>query len=75
MLKYIFLFIIIFLQPSFLEAESIQQIKIVHINRVVERAPTIYSINPEIINNGILGSRMVLRIITLLVSLLIKNLN
>ena len=58
MLKYIFLFIIIFLQPSFLEAESIQQIKIVHINRVVERAPTIYSINPEIINNGILGSRM-----------------
>jgi len=58
MLKYIFLFIIIFLQSSFLEAENIQQIKIVHINRVVEREPTIYSINPEIINNGILGSRM-----------------
>ena len=39
-------------------AAEIQQIKIVHLNRIIEREPTIYSINPEIINNGILGSRM-----------------
>ena len=39
-------------------AVEIQQIKIVHLNRIIEREPTIYSINPEIINNGILGSRM-----------------
>ena len=37
---------------------DIQQIKIVHLNRIIEREPTIYSINPEIKNNGILGSRM-----------------
>ena len=39
-------------------AAEIQQIKIVHLNRIIEREPTIYSINSEIINNGILGSRM-----------------
>ena len=39
-------------------AAEIQQIKIVHLNRIIEREPTIYSINPEIIKNGILGSRM-----------------
>ena len=39
-------------------AAEIQLIKIVHLNRIIEREPTIYSINPEIINNGILGSRM-----------------
>ena len=39
-------------------AAEIQQIKIVHLNRIIEREPTIYSINPEIINNGILGTRM-----------------
>ena len=39
-------------------AAEIQQIKIVHLNRIIERSPTIYSINPEIVNNGILGSRM-----------------
>ena len=39
-------------------AAEIQQIKIVHLNKVIEREPTIYSINPEIANNGILGSRM-----------------
>ena len=39
-------------------AAEIQQIKIVHLNKIIEREPTIYSINPEIINNGILGSRM-----------------
>ncbi len=54
-------FLIFFLFFSFifpLQSEDIQQIKIVHLNRIIERAPTIYSINPEIINNGILGSRM-----------------
>ena len=30
----------------------------VHLNRVIEREPTIYSINPEVIDNGILGSKM-----------------
>ena len=39
-------------------AAEIQQIKIVHLNKIIEREPTIYSINPEIIKNGILGSRM-----------------
>ena len=54
-------FLIFFLFFSFvfpLQSEDTQQIKIVHLNRIIERAPTIYSINPEIINNGILGSRM-----------------
>ena len=41
-----------------LMSAEIQQINIVHINRVIEREPTIYSINPEIVDNGILGSRM-----------------
>ena len=40
------------------KSENVQQIKIVHMNRIIERAPTIYSINPEIKNNGTLGSRM-----------------
>ena len=55
------LFYIIFFYFFFifsLGAADIQQIKIVHLNKIIERAPTIYSINPEIINNGILGSRM-----------------
>ncbi len=54
-------FLIFFLFFSFvfpLQSEDTQQIKIVHLNRIIERAPTIYSINPEIMNNGILGSRM-----------------
>ena len=56
----IFLFSII-LFFSFIQtlmAAEIQQINIVHMNRTIEREPTIYSINPEIVNNGILGSRM-----------------
>ena len=39
-------------------SENVQQIKIVHLNKIIEREPTIYSINPEVKNNGILGSRM-----------------
>ncbi len=39
-------------------SEDIQKIQIVHFNKIIEREPTIYSINPEIKNNGILGSRM-----------------
>ena len=52
---------IIFLFFNFISiglSADIQQIKIVHLNRIIEREPTIYSINPEIVNNGILGSRM-----------------
>jgi len=57
----IFFFVLFFLFCNLIvpaKSENIQQIKIVHINRIIERAPTIYSINPEIKNNGILGSRM-----------------
>ena len=56
-----FFFVLFFLLCNLIvpaKSENIQQIKIVHINRIIERAPTIYSINPEIKNNGILGSRM-----------------
>ena len=53
---YIISFYFLFIFSIF--AAEIQQIKIVHLNRIIEREPTIYSINPEIINNGILGSRM-----------------
>ena len=56
-----FFFVLFFLFCNLIvptKSENIQQIKIVHINRIIERAPTIYSINPEIKNNGILGSRM-----------------
>ena len=53
----IFLFFFcIFIIP--IKSEEIQNIKIVHLTRIIEREPTIYSINPEIRNNGILGSRM-----------------
>jgi len=54
-------FLIFYLFLSFvspIQSKDIQQIKIVHLNRVIEREPTIYSINPEIIKNGTLGSRM-----------------
>ena len=44
-----------------LMSAEIQQINIVHINRVIEREPTIYSINPEIVDNGILGSKMAIK--------------
>ena len=53
---YIIFFYFLFIFSIF--AAEIQQIKIVHLNKVIEREPTIYSINPEIANNGILGSRM-----------------
>ena len=53
---YIIFFYFLFIFSIF--AAEIQQIKIVHLNKVIEREPTIYSINPEIVNNGILGSRM-----------------
>ncbi|MBH71011.1 MAG: branched-chain amino acid ABC transporter substrate-binding protein [Pelagibacteraceae bacterium] len=53
---YIFLILISFTQK--LISADIQQIQIVHLNRVIEREPTIYSINPEVIDNGILGSKM-----------------
>ena len=53
---YIISFYFLFIFSIF--AAEIQQIKIVHLNKIIEREPTIYSINPEIINNGILGSRM-----------------
>ena len=53
---YIIFFYFLFIFSIF--AAEIQQIKIVHLNKIIEREPTIYSINPEIINNGILGSRM-----------------
>ena len=53
---YIISFYFLFIFSIF--AAEIQQIKIVHLNRIIERSPTIYSINPEIVNNGILGSRM-----------------
>ena len=48
---YIFLILISFTQK--LISADIQQIQIVHLNRVMEREPTIYSINPEVIDNGI----------------------
>ena len=56
-IKHIFLilFLIFFI---FFDLKATQEIKIVHLRKIVEREPTIYSINPEIINNGILGSRM-----------------
>ena len=56
----IFLFLIILFFSCIQTAMSaeIQQINIVHINKIIEREPTIYSINPEIVDNGILGSRM-----------------
>ena len=56
----VFFFLIIFLFSCIqtLMSAEIQQIDIVHINRVIDREPTIYSINPEIVDNGILGSRM-----------------
>ena len=53
---YIISFYFLFIFSIF--AAEIQQIKIVHLNKIIEREPTIYSINPEIIKNGILGSRM-----------------
>ena len=53
---YIIFFYFLFIFSIF--AAEIQQIKIVHLNKIIEREPTIYSINPEIIKNGILGSRM-----------------
>ena len=53
---YIIFFYFLFIFSIF--AAEIQQIKIVHLNKVIEREPTIYSINPEIVNNGILGSKM-----------------
>ena len=58
MKKLFYIFLLYFFFIFSLGAVDIQQIKIVHLNRIVEREPTIYSINPEIINNGILGSRM-----------------
>ena len=58
MKKLFYIFLLYFFFIFSLGAVDIQQIKIVHLNRIIERAPTIYSINPEIINNGILGSRM-----------------
>ena len=53
-----FILISFFFLFSFFDLKAAQEIKIVHLKRMVEREPTIYSINPEIINNGILGSRM-----------------
>jgi len=58
MKKFIFLFLLFFNLIFPVKSENVQQIKIVHMNRIIERAPTIYSINPEIKNNGTLGSRM-----------------
>ena len=55
--KAIILVLFVFFLPFF-SVQSTEEIKIVHLKRFVEREPTIYSINPEIINNGILGSRM-----------------
>ncbi len=58
-MKKFFLLFFLFCNLIFpVKSENVQQIKIVHMNRIIERAPTIYSINPEIKNNGILGSRM-----------------
>ena len=53
-----FILISFFFLFSLFDLKAAQEIKIVHLKRMVEREPTIYSINPEIINNGILGSRM-----------------
>ena len=58
MKKFLKLILILFFLFSFFDLNAAQEIKIVHLTRVIEREPTIYSINPEIINNGILGSRM-----------------
>ena len=58
-MKKFFLFFCLFYNLIFpVKSENVQQIKIVHLNKIIEREPTIYSINPEIIKNGILGSRM-----------------
>ena len=59
----IFLFLIILFFSCIQTAMSaeIQQINIVHINKIIEREPTIYSINPEIVDNGILGSKMAIK--------------
>ena len=58
-MKKFFLFFCFFYNLIFpVKSENVQQIKIVHLNKIIEREPTIYSINPEIIKNGILGSRM-----------------
>ena len=58
-MKKFFLLFFLFCNLIFpVKSDNIQQIKIVHLNRIIERAPTIYSINPEIKNNGTLGSRM-----------------
>jgi len=53
-----YILILFFFLFGFFDLKAEQEIKIVHLKRIVEREPTIYSINPEIINNGILGSRM-----------------
>ena len=58
-MKKFFLFFCLFYNLIFpVKSENVQQIKIIHMNRIIERSPTIYSINPEIKNNGTLGSRM-----------------
>tara|TARA_Y100000758_G_scaffold108933_1_gene76303 strand:+ start:186 stop:398 length:213 start_codon:yes stop_codon:yes gene_type:complete len=58
-MKKFFLLFFLFCNLIFpVKSDNVQQIKIVHMNRIIERAPTIYSINPEIKNNGTLGSRM-----------------
>ena len=58
MKKFLKLILILFFLFSFFDLNAAQEIKIVHLTRVIEREPTIYSINPQIKNNGILGSRM-----------------
>ena len=58
---FLFLIILFFSCIQILMSAEIQQINIVHINRVIEREPTIYSINPEIVDNGILGSKMAIK--------------
>ena len=58
MKTFFFIFIIFLSFTQKLISADIQKIKIVHLNRVIEREPTIYSINPEVIDNGILGSKM-----------------
>ena len=58
-MKKFFLLFFLFCNLIFpVKSDNAQQIKIIHMNRIIERAPTIYSINPEIKNNGTLGSRM-----------------
>ena len=48
MKKFLKLILILFFLFSFFDLNAAQEIKIVHLTRVIEREPTIYSINPQI---------------------------